>query len=431
MTSLPSTQLAQQQNVYLQDNPSVPEVVATAMQYTTHLWWDCSPNLPCEQICYTHQDQSSAEQEMNGFLKKVEAELRNPPSNESEQQVVRERLVPAAHQAAKTVFHLQDEHLEVLGVDDFINTALQFILQARQFDSQISIADIYQAARNVLTTNILQRIWGMPVEMNQAIFAYSMLYPYTDNYLDNPKLSGAQKQAFSQRFKSRLEGETVLPDNTIEERIFRLVSLIEHEYERTVYPQVFDSLLAIHNGQTRSLALLQPDAIPYNLDVLGISLEKGGTSTLADGYLAAGELTSYQAQFAFGLGAFLQFGDDLEDVIEDRKAGIQTIFSQTANHWPLDSLTNRALQFGLRIFDLLDLLDTPPALCQFMRRCAFQPFVTAIHGAQKFYTRNYLEQIEQHSAFRYHHLNRQKKWVRSHRKMLLTAIEKLYSSIVN
>jgi hypothetical protein len=422
--SLPLTQQAPTWAVYTQDAPPVNEVVASAMQTFTRLWWDCATNLPDEQPLRSRSEQSAAENEMDRFLQTAQVTLNDPPHSEAEQQAVRQRVLPAARQAAQIVFNLQETHLDALGMDDFAEIAIQFARQARQFDPGIRFADIYQAARNVITTNMLQRLWGMPVMLNQAIFAYSMLYPYTDNYLDDPALSRTEKRAFSQRFSLRLEGETVQPANVHETRIFDLVSLIEAEYERTLYPQVFDSLLAIHRGQTRSLALLQPGAAPYMLDVLGISLEKGGTSTLADGYLIAGSLTALQAQFAFGLGAFLQLGDDLEDVIEDRQAGIQTLFSQVAGHWPLDAITSRTMHFGLRVFDLLDEMATPPALCEFVRRCAFQPFVTAIHHTRKLYTRDYLHQIEQRSAFRYRHLDRQGRWLGRLQPRLRVALER-------
>lgn len=413
-------------DVYAADNqpiPAVAEIVSNAMHTFTRFWWECSTTLPDEQLLRPRAEQTAAENEMDRFLQTTRTALNDLPRTVVAQQAVRQRLMPTARQTAKTVFNLQDSHLDALNIDEFAEMATQFVRRARQFDPQISFADIYQAARNVITTNMLQRLWGMPVEMNQALFAYSMLYPYTDNYLDDPALSNSQKLAFSQRFNQRLEGDAVRPENAHEARIFDLVGLIEAEYDRRLYPQVFHSLLAIQRAQTRSLALLQPGAAPYTLDVLGISLEKGGTSTLADGYLAAGNLTPLQAEFAFGLGAFLQLGDDLEDVLEDRRAGIQTVFSQVAGRWPLDILTNRTMHFGLRIFDLLDDLGASPVLCQFVRQCTFQPFVTAVHRARKLYTRPYLRQIEQRSAFCYRHIEKQGRWLHHQQKGLFAALE--------
>jgi len=57
----------------------------------------------------------------------------------------------------------------------------------------MSTGDIFQASRNAWTTNGLQIILGMPARLTPAIFGYSMLYPCTDNYLDHPGVSTADK----------------------------------------------------------------------------------------------------------------------------------------------------------------------------------------------------------------------------------------------
>jgi hypothetical protein len=41
--------------------------------------------------------------------------------------------------------------------------------------------------------NSLQIFWGLPLEMTPSVYAYSMLYPYTDNFLDNPEVNSEEK----------------------------------------------------------------------------------------------------------------------------------------------------------------------------------------------------------------------------------------------
>ncbi len=121
---------------------------------------------------------------------------------------------------------------------------------------------------------------------------------------------------------------------------------IESEFPRTSFPLVWEGLLVIHRAQEESIRLQRPQVSPYEVDVLGISFAKGGASVLADGYLVAKDVSCEQAQFLYGLGCYMQLADDLQDVIDDRKAGILTVFSQTATRWPLDGITNRLLTFG-------------------------------------------------------------------------------------
>ena len=66
---------------------------------------------------------------------------------------------------------------------------------------------IYQALRNIWTTNTIQHYLNLEIDCSNAMFAYSMIYPYTDNVMDDVSLSKAEKIQFSQNLKYRLEGQ--------------------------------------------------------------------------------------------------------------------------------------------------------------------------------------------------------------------------------
>jgi hypothetical protein len=237
-----------------------------------------------------------------------------------------------------------------------------------------------------------------------------MLYPYTDNYLDDASVPGKTKRDFNLRFRGWLEGDTTRPANRREEMIFDLVRMIPAEWDRDRYPQVYESLLAIHAAQARSLELVAPGASPFERDVLGISFEKGGTSVLADGYLVAGTLSEEQARLLYGYGAFTQLMDDLEDIEQDRREGRSTIFTQTANRWPLDGLTNRLFAFGRAIFARMEGFDPQAtvSLGELITRCLDPILMDIVARSSGYYSRSYLGEMERHFAFRFVKLRRQR-----------------------
>ena len=100
----------------------------------------------------------------------------------------------------------------------------------------------------------------------------------------------------------------VAPANGREAAIWRLVGMIEEQYPRAEWPQVFASLLDIHHAQENSIRLLRRGPSAGEAVVLRLSFEKGGASVLADAYLAAGTLSREQAQFAFNWGVRLAIG---------------------------------------------------------------------------------------------------------------------------
>ncbi len=160
----------------------------------------------------------------------------------------------------------------------------------------------------------------------------------------------------------------------------------------TTAPRVYESLEVIHRAQTKSVLLLRRDEPPYGVDVLGISLEKGGASVLADGYLVAGDLTRPQAALFFGLGALLQLADDLQDVDSDARSGTLTVFSQTAGRWPLDRLVNRLFSFREVVLAEFHPGDAPGAaqLGDLMRGASLQLILGAVGAAPRHFTRGYV-----------------------------------------
>ena len=233
--------------------------------------------------------------------------------------------------------------------DDFSAVARDLALRARNMDESVSTSDILQACRNAWTACGLQALLGEPPRLTPAIFAYSMLYPYSDNYLDNRAISPLAKLRFSARFRLRLAGD-LEPGEGLENTIWKLVSLIEGQWPREQYPDVYAGLLAIHAAQERSLAQQRAGFHSYT-DILRLSFAKGGASVLADAYLAKGSLSSVEARFAFGWGVLLQLGDDLQDLASDGERGFHTLFSAAVAEGTLDDVTTQTLNFASAVME--------------------------------------------------------------------------------
>jgi hypothetical protein len=278
----------------------------------------------------------------------------------------------------------------------------KFIHNVKEFDSTISLDKMVQALRNVWIMNILQVLFNIKVEYTPSVFAYSMLYPYTDNYLDSTEISLQDKKSINERFKLRLEGEQINPNNSYEEALFRLVSTIEEQYPRISYGKVYESLLCIHAAQCNSLTQQKGMSSPYEKDILGISTEKGGTSVLADAYLVNGTLSSPKADFMFAYGTLLQFCDDLQDAKEDLLNMHMTIFSQTAGKWPFDNITNALFNFSNKIVDLDKGFTSEESfkMKNFLKKNLTSLIFEAISQNYNLYSKEYIKNIEKYYPFR-------------------------------
>lgn len=187
--------------------------------------------------------------------------------------------------------------------------------------------ELLQAGRNVWTCFGLQMIiYNEEVRLQDAYVGYSLLYPYTDNYLDDETIPKETKLTFQNLFTQRIAGQDVKARSALEQKIWDMVSLVENVYDRTKFPDAFNSMISINEAQTRSLA--QHSKISLSEETLtDITMEKGGTSVIADGYLVHGVMTEEEALFAFGFGVCLQLVDDLQDTLKDTEVNHQTLFT--------------------------------------------------------------------------------------------------------
>lgn len=382
---------------------SLRETVRELRLYFADIWMECGAGEPPAGREYSSREQAANGRALAGFVDLLKAEARRLPVSPEEAGAVRERLVAAGSDLARTALGWDERHLAVILEGGFESPATEFAKAARSLGPTLSSEDIFQATRNVWVANGLQKLLGLPVRLTPAITAYSLLYPYTDNYLDDPAISREAKREFNERLKARLEGKAVEPANPAEKAVFDLVAMIEGEYERASHPRVFESLTEIHRAQVESLGLLRPGGTPFEADVLGISLDKGGTSVLADAFFVAGSLDPARIEFAYGLGAFLQLMDDLEDVFEDLEAGRMTLFSQTSKGWFLDRLTDHVLRFGERVLAPLDNFAVPGTepLRDLVRSVTRMGIVDCAGRARRLYSRDYIARLEARSPFRF------------------------------
>lgn len=338
-------------------------------------------------------------------------ELTNLSPDESTRMEMHDRLLAEARPFICMTLGLRNEHIDLVMRRKFIEISAEFAGQARKFDPALTDENIYQAARNVMSMNFMQLLLDEPVELTPSVFAYSMLYPLTDNYLDAPGISGSEKMEFGKSFRQRLLGGKIRPRNEREEAIWELVAMVEGQFERHMHAHLYDSLIAIHDAQSRSMSMLSRGADLGDAEVLDISFEKGGTSVLADGYLVAGELSCPQRVFTYGYGCFTQLMDDIEDIRGDSEAGITTLFSSATRNEKLDLTTNRLFNFGDRFIKQMEQFSSPDALIlrELVWTCTHIALIGSMVASADFYSQDYLRKLQNHYPYPFRELGNQQK----------------------
>jgi hypothetical protein len=371
---------------------------------------------------YVLQEQQKREKAYDEALEAIERELRRAPRTKAERIETQDRIVAAFARFSASALGLEKEAVKLL-TDDFLPAGTKFARWARRFDPNLSMADIVQACRSAWTACGLQSLLGDPMEITPSILGYSLLYPYSDNYLDRSDVTAEAKLRFSERFRERLRGKRPPAVNHREAALWALVELIDGQYPRPRYPQVYECLLAIHQAQEESIAQLGGRGHCSDPEVLRITCAKGGTSVLADACLAHGWLSEAESRFSFEWGVLLQLGDDLQDVREDLLRGSVTLFTRAAAlGTPLDALVTQLLNLSERVAAEMDNLPNASWTLKELLRMSWRSLIVgAVANSPKLFSPGFLAEAERLSPFRFEFLRRR------HKK--LTSRKGLYASL--
>jgi hypothetical protein len=351
---------------------------------------------------YSLKQQLKREKAYDQGLRAVEREARRAPRTKAERIKTQDRIVASFARFSATALDLEGETVKLL-TDDLLPVGTTLARWARQFDASLGMADIIQACRNAWTACGLQPLLGERVGITPSILGYSLLYPYSDNYLDSEDISAEAKLRFSERFRGRLRGERLSAQDYREATLWTLVKLIEEQYPRALYPQVFDCLLAIHRAQEESIAQLRSCSHCGDAEVLRMSCAKGGSSVLADACLAHGWLNEEESRFSFEWGVLLQLGDDLQDVREDMRRGSVTLFTRAAVLGrPLDGLVMQLLNFSDQVGARMDHLPHGTNMLKKLLRMSWRSLIIgAIANSHEFFSAGFLDEAERWCPFRF------------------------------
>src|ERR1700722_4011616 len=218
--------------------------VETKVDQTVELWEGSAGISVPGSRRYSVEEQQVTQDANDETLSEVEEALRPPPVTEEQRTGAQDRIVASFGRFSAKALGLDHEATALL-TDGFMPVGTSLARWARRFDPALSMEGIIQAARNAWTACGLQPLLGVPLALTPSILGYSLIYPYSDNLLDDEDVSSETKLRFSRRFRRQLLGEKLPAEDHRERSVWALIDLIETQYPRELYPSVFECLLAI------------------------------------------------------------------------------------------------------------------------------------------------------------------------------------------
>lgn len=365
-------------------------------------WWKSDRSFKLEMRKYTNIEKKNKEKNLDSYIDLIIKKINEFPKEDNKKENWENEFNKIIDSFIKS-----EEETFKLGIinkgikNDFFNSTKGFIKEAKQFDENLSYSDIGQAMRNVWIINILQATFGEKVHLSKSIFGYSMLYPYTDNYLDNTEINDINKNKFNNKLKKRLKGEDIEGNDSHEKSVYKLVSYIEEDFKRNDYGELYEALLSIHEGQIRSLKQQDVVSIPYEEDILGISIEKGGSSVLVDGFLTKGKINKDEIAFCIFYGFLLQLADDLQDIKYDIKNNHITIMSQLAPKYKLDKIVNKLINFTVMFLKEATCFkgENESELKELIKSNCIMLIMFSVILNKEFFSKEYINTIDQYLPF--------------------------------
>ena len=351
------------------------------------------------------------ERRADRYVDEMEGLLRRWAASPAKRGVWRQNLLHALRRMAGDYLQCEAAGLDRLFTAEAMEATRQFVREARAFAPAMTDECLFQALRNLWVTHSVQLFLQTPIALSPAMFAYSMLYPWTDNCLDSPRLTRAAKIAFGDWLALRLSGVKAAPQNHHAEQVSRLVGMIELLYPRAEFPEVYLSLRAIHQAQMNSLDQQDAARAWDKQALLNLSIAKGGTSVLTDACLVRGWLTDEESEFMFAYGVLLQLVDDLQDLRDDLANGHMTIFTRQTRLGLLDEITSRLWAFTRKVLrSLSGFASTQPcSLKSLIQGNLRLLLLQTVARHQEFYTPSFVAALEASSPVRFCYLARQEK----------------------
>jgi len=292
------------------------------------------------------------------------------------------------------------------GMDAFMDGILEFLRYVREFAPELPLEGIGQAVRNYIVYAMFNELHGIRQGFSRACFGYSMLYPFTDNFIDSRNYSDQEKREYNRIIRNRIEGKEVHPVSAHQRKTCELLAAIEEEYPREKDSTIFTLLLLMLEAQEESIRQQMKDTPLSEAEILDISLFKGGLSVLIDRFFVHSEITENDLIFYLGFGFFLQLADDLQDIEEDSAKGHQTLLTVDTHCRPEEMTVNKMLHFLHRLMHDFQ-AENEPFAGFVLRNCELLILASVI-GSRSVFSDAYVEQLEKYLPVSYPFLEKMK-----------------------
>lgn len=271
---------------------------------------------------------------------------------------------------------------------------------------------------------------GEEQSFHDSIMSFSLLYPYTDNYIDDPDISEQNKEDFNQMIHKTLCGEEVPAKDDLQRKTKQCLISCRNYRNETKVQEASELLLLMLDAQAESTEFMGEltDCDKMDRDkVLNMLAYKGGMSVMIDYFYSVPEMKEKAILFYLQFGLILQLADDIQDIREDLESDMRTLYSLVDSVEQREQNLFRLMRFTMQVFQQYEAENKQ--VQKFMLRNCMILFEFAILRSEEFFSEKLLNSIEPYLPFHREYARNIGKEFQFTDKMPLQAQERLFASI--
>lgn len=335
------------------------------------------------------------------FVEKLRDTIQSLPQNPSIEQKEEMKKKMFMMLEEENILHIK-KHISAELFQEFEENIENFVERAKAFDETLSMENIWQAMRNYLIYAMIVNLQGKRQNCRDTILGYSLLYPYTDNYIDERHRTDNDKNSYNNLIRKTLSGEETYPQNDYEEKTRQLLKLVLNHYSDDAGRQKDASSLLLLMLEAQEKSILQIHRFGTKKltkeEILRISTYKGGLSVFLDYMFSmdfdVSSVTKEERFFYLCFGLILQLADDLQDIAEDKKKHSRTLFTICHRKKRLGATVNRLLHFTQTC--ITGFSPRNPELHTFTLQSCQLMLLSFVAQNKNCFSKSYIKQMEPH-----------------------------------
>lgn len=245
----------------------------------------------------------------------------------------------------KKGLNLSEESLDWLMRDETLIAIRAYFNRARLLNPELSMHDVVGGFWQVLWMMAVREASGQAMELTDPIFGYALLPMYADYLVNTVKMESAEQASSIDKLLAMVKGQDIVIRNLKDKEIRELVDAVEREYDRGLDMELYICLEQMVTTTVEAFEEQKGMALPFLKDILGASMSKNMTRSVARMQAALGTMKEEEFDFFAGHGMLEGLVEEFANIAYDLERKHSTIFTVASKVGDLDDFADKLLHF--------------------------------------------------------------------------------------